>query len=115
MLQEMLRHLRLPGPFTVEVIPDEAVAETDGSLTYAVNDTDQTLSVVSFNDPTATTVTVPAAVSINEVDYQVTAIGPVAFMDNKMITTADLPNSITVIGARAFKGCENLSQMTSHD
>ena len=26
MLQEMLRHLRLPGPFTVEVIPDEAMS-----------------------------------------------------------------------------------------
>ena len=89
--------------------------DADNALTYAVNGTAQTVSVTSFHAPNATTVYVPAEVSVNGQNYQVTAIGPEAFMDNTVITTAALPNSITVIGARAFKGCTSLSQMTSHD
>ena len=88
--------------------------DADNALTYAVNGTAQTVSVTSFHAPNATTVYVPAEVSVNGQNYQVTAIGPEAFMDNTVITTADLPNSITVIGARAFKGCTSLSQMTTH-
>ena len=85
------------------------------ALTYAVNGTAQTVSVTSFHAPKATTVYVPAEVTVNGQNYSVTEIGPEAFMDNKAITTANLPNSITVIGARAFKGCTSLSQMTTHD
>ena len=44
----------------------------------------------------------------------VTEIGEEAFMGNTTLTSIDLPNSITVIRARAFKNCTNLSSMTTH-
>ena len=41
----------------------------------------------------------------------VTEIGEEAFMDNKSLLSIDLPDTITVIRARAFKNCSNLSEM----
>ena len=42
----------------------------------------------------------------------VTEIGVEAFMDNTTLVSIDLPDTVEVIGARAFKGCTNLSQMS---
>ena len=44
----------------------------------------------------------------------VTEIGPSAFENNTIITSVKLPNSITIIGKRAFAGCTNLSSMTTY-
>lgn len=41
----------------------------------------------------------------------VTEVGAEAFAGNKTLTSIDLPDSITVIGKRAFADCTNLSQM----
>ena len=38
-------------------------------------------------------------------------IGEEAFMNNQNLTSIDLPDTITIIRARAFKGCNNLSEM----
>ena len=38
-------------------------------------------------------------------------IGMEAFMDNKQLVSIDLPDSITIIRSRAFKGCTKLSNM----
>ena len=47
-----------------------------------------------------------------EVDgYTVTQIGPSAFENNISLKSIDLPDTIAVIGKRAFAGCANLSQM----
>ena len=42
--------------------------------------------------------------------YTVTAIGDDAFA-GKSLSSIDLPDTIEVIGERAFKGCSNLSTM----
>ena len=47
--------------------------------------------------------------------YTVSEIDEEAFMGNENITSISLPNTITIIRARAFKDCVNLSSMTSHD
>ena len=44
-------------------------------------------------------------------NYTVTEIGEEAFMGNTTVKSVDLPDSITVIHARAFKDCTNLSEM----
>lgn len=44
--------------------------------------------------------------------YAVVEIGPGAFEGNQAIQSIDLPDSIAVIGARAFKNCSNLQSMT---
>ena len=41
----------------------------------------------------------------------VVEIGEEAFMNNTTLTSIDLPDTITVIRARAFKGCTSLSSM----
>ena len=47
-------------------------------------------------------------------DLPVTEIGADAFAGNTTIQSVTLPNSITVIRERAFKGCTNLSNMSSY-
>ena len=69
-----------------------------------------TVEIESY-EGNATSLYIPK--SVEEV-YTVTAIGAEAFME-KDIVSISLPNSIEVIGIRAFKGCSNLSTMTTHD
>ena len=69
-----------------------------------------TVEIESY-EGNATSLYIPK--SVEEV-YTVTAIGAEAFME-KDIASISLPNSIEVIGIRAFKGCSNLSTMTTHD
>ena len=72
--------------------------------------TDGTYEVASYSG-TASSLTIPAKVE----NADVTKIGVEAFLNKTSLTSISLPNSITVIGERAFKGCTNLSQMTTHD
>ena len=71
---------------------------------------DGTYEVVSYSG-SASSLTIPAKVE----NADVTKIGEEAFLNKTSLTSISLPNSITVIGARAFKGCTNLGQMTTHD
>lgn len=68
--------------------------------------TSTTCAVVSYAG-TAASLTIPETVD----GMTVTEIGVEAFMDNKTLTSIDLPDTITVIRARAFKGCTSLSDM----
>ena len=68
--------------------------------------TDTTCKVVSYSG-TASSLTIPEKVN----GMTVTEIGEEAFMDNKYLVSIDLPDTITVIRARAFKNCSNLSEM----
>ena len=43
--------------------------------------------------------------------YAVTKIGESAFEGQTMLVSIDLPDSITVIGRRAFAGCTSLKEM----
>lgn len=49
------------------------------------------------------------------VPENVTRIDDGAFEGNTTITSVKMPNSITVIGKRAFAGCTKLSEMTCYD
>ena len=71
--------------------------------------TTTTCRVVAYNG-TESAVTIPAAVQ----GMTVTEIGEKAFMDNTSLESIELPNSITVIRAQAFKNCSNLRTMTSY-
>ena len=55
----------------------------------------------------AATVTIPETV----VGYNITAIGESAFEGNTTLTSIDLPDTIEVIGKRAFANCTSLSEM----
>ena len=69
--------------------------------------TSDTVRLVKYNG-TDSSVTVPETHD----GKTVTEIGPDAFLNNTTLTDIDLPDTIKIIGARAFKGCTNLSSMT---
>ena len=56
----------------------------------------------------AKTATVPTTVKVNGVNYQVTAIAPKAFANNKNLKKVVIPVSVRSIGKQAFSGCKNL-------
>ena len=51
---------------------------------------------------------IPATISINGVDYKVSAIGEKAFKNNKKITTVTIGKNVKTIGKNAFNGCTKL-------
>ena len=69
--------------------------------------TDTTLYVYAYAG-TAATLEIPETVN----GMTVVEIGEEAFMNNTSLTSIDLPDTITVIRARAFKGCTSLSSMS---
>ena len=66
-----------------------------------------TCKVVSYSGDAASLI-IPGEVQ----GMTVTEIGEEAFMGNTSLTSIDLPDSITIIRARAFKNCTNLREMT---
>ena len=68
--------------------------------------TTSTCKVVSY-EGTAASLTIPETVE----NMTVVEIGVEAFMDNKQLMSIDLPDTITIIRARAFKGCTSRSDM----
>jgi hypothetical protein len=64
------------------------------------------LRVVSYT-VTASSLIIPSTVN----NMTVTEIGEEAFMGNVILESIDLPDTITVIHARAFKNCTNLRAM----
>ena len=87
---------------------------TIDSVTYHVIESSTNVLVKSFNDDAATNVVIPTTVVYNNVTYTVSEIGEGAFENKTALQSVTLPNSITVIGKRAFKNCSNLSQMDTH-
>ena len=78
---------------------------SDGVTFEAITDT--TCCIVSYTG-SASSLTIPETVE----GMTVTEIGVEAFMNNTTLVSIDLPDTITVIRARAFKGCTSLSSMS---
>ena len=100
------------------VADDKGNSETSEVVTVTL-DRDRTIDDVIYSmdnngswyvkkyTGTASTVTI-----VDDIDgVSITAIGEEAFMGNVYLTSITLPSTVTVIKARAFKGCVNLSQM----
>ena len=68
---------------------------------------DGNLEVIEYKG-TAASVTIPDSIN----DMNITEIGAEAFMDNTTLTSIRIPNSVVSIGARAFKNCSNLNEIT---
>ena len=89
-----------------------------GKITYELYEVGSATEarVKSFNSDTDVSVAVPASVTnpIDGATYNVTAIGASAFENKTSLTTVTLPNSIKVIGEKAFKGCTSLSRMNTN-
>ena len=82
---------------TVQIVADDVVYETL---------TNTTLTVADYLG-SASSLVIPEIVQ----GMTVTEIGEGAFEGNQTLVEIDLPDTITVIGKRAFKNCSNLSSM----
>ena len=84
----------------------------EGDLVYELIAGSSTEVYVKAYNGSETVVVVPSTV---DGKYTVKQIGEGAFAGNTVITEISLPNSIEVIGKRAFMNCSSLSKMTCHD
>ena len=83
------------------------------SLTYLVLDNTNHVRVIGHTADAGTTViTIPANPYSS---YTVTEIGEEAFMGNQTVVSVVIPDTVTVIRARAFKNCPQLKMMQSHE
>ena len=105
---------------TVNKAPSAPAAGTtdtsdDGTATYKVTTSDITKGTVAYVAPTnknATTVSIPAAVTIDGVTYRVTSIADNAFANNKKLKKVTIGSNITTIGKKAFYKCTSLTKIT---
>ena len=98
----------------INVIVTYSLAEDDmasNSINYRVYMLENRAEVTGCV-ATATTLTIPAAVTYNGKNYPVTEIKGSAFKNNTKITSVTINNSIKVIGDEAFKGCSSLVTVT---
>ena len=82
---------------------------TDGTFRYKLTDNGNGIIITGYLLNEAAVV-IPTRFN----NLPVVEIGEEAFMGNTSLTSITLPNTITVIRARAFKGCTNLSTMNTH-
>ena len=103
---------------TATIVVSEGVLFVNGSDTYiytilsgaAANGGDG--AAIRYADPGAAPADVVIPSVVNGVP--VVRIDNEAFMNATKLATVSVPDTVTVIGARAFKGCTALTNMTSH-
>lgn len=86
---------------------------TSGGATYqVVNSSSKSVQYYSPSKKSAATVTVPATVSFNGVEYKVTSIRKNAFKNCKKLKKVTVGKNVTAIGSNAFYGCKKLTTVT---
>ena len=88
-----------------------AMAQTlvDG-IYYNLNGSDNTAGVTSGTEYSGDIV-IPASISVDGVDYSVTAIGVDAFKYCSGLTSIEMPNSVTSIESASFAYCTSLDSI----
>ncbi len=101
----------LEGTVTIQ---NKDYTSEDGSAIYTVTETGENGNAVTYEAPTdknATTVVIPATVTIDNITYKVTAISDTAFAGNKKLTSVTIGDNVTSFSAKTFKGCTNLKTL----
>ena len=80
-------------------------------VTYTVFEEGKVEITVYVPVDNGTSVIIPQTVVFNDENYTVVKIGPNAFEGKTNLEAIDLPDTIQVIGARAFANCTNLKRM----
>lgn len=85
---------------------------TVGGISYSVNTTNKTASVVSnYYGVYSGNIIIPETIIYDNTTYSVTSIGEDAFYKSG-ITSVTIPNSVTSIGYGAFSDCSGLTSVT---
>lgn len=90
---------------------NEIPVNNNYTFEYETNGSEATVTGIELTE-NVTTVTIPSTVTIEGVEYTVTAIGNEAFRGYRNLTSVTLPNTLTTIGDWAFYYCKNLTSMT---
>ena len=88
---------------------------TGGGATYEITSVDEGKLSATFkkNDSAkATSVTVPATITVDNKEYKVTEIAANAFANNKKLKKITIGSNIQKIGKKAFFKCKNLKTVT---
>ena len=93
-----------------------ATTVTVGNLIYDIDGETLTATLTRDNSNSAiTSADIPASVSVDGIDYAVTAIGDWAFYGCRSMTSVSIPASIRSIGAFAFASCTALGRVSVSD
>ena len=95
--------------FSIILEGDVLEAKVD-SMTYLYVTGSKTATLIK-GTPKEKEVTIPTTVTINNVDYSVTAIEESALANASSIEILTISEGIETIGASAFKNCSNLKQL----
>ncbi|MCD8015720.1 MAG: leucine-rich repeat protein [Lachnospiraceae bacterium] len=103
-------------PETAAAVQLPAVGSTYsiGKLKYKVTASSETKKTVTVTGPVSksvTSITVPAAVTIEGMEYQVTAIAAKAFSGCKKLKKVTIGTKVASIGKKAFYGCKKLKKV----
>lgn len=71
-----------------------------------------TVEYLKSTDKKATSISIPATVTIDGITYKVTSIAANAFKNNKTVKKITIGKNVTKIGAKAFYGCTKLKSIT---
>ena len=96
---------------TSTALADQFVC-TVGGISYSVNTTNKTASVVSnYYGVYSGNIIIPETITYNNTTYSVTSIGDRAFDQCSGLTSVTIPNSVTTIGEEVFGNCSRLNSV----
>lgn len=96
-------------------VPKKGAAKTVGGVTYKVTKSDAvngTVAASKLKETNKTKITIPAAVEIDGVSFQVTAVSNKAFQNAKKLNTVVIGANVANIGSKAFYNCKKLKKIT---
>ena len=98
--------------YTILVMPEKETNQDENYiLVYETNGDEATVTGIEFLKENVSSVIIPSTVTIEDVEYTVTAIGDEAFSGCSNLTSVTLPNSLTSIGDWAFYDCQNITSL----
>ena len=90
-----------------------AVDFYSGDLGYTITSSSEPYTIeLSYVSISATTVSIPGAVTYKGITYYVTSIGNEALSNKIYLTSVDISFGITSIGDKAFNNCSKLTSIT---
>lgn len=93
----------------------QVISDGETNAQYKVTKADSSGGTVAYYRTTkknATSITIPATISIDGISYKVTAVADKAFKGNKKLTKIIIGKNVTTIGKEAFSGCSKLKTVT---